>query len=201
MPQQEVLIVLFPSLVAALCLVILGVMLLARRGFVPPLEERVPAGAAVAVVAASLSFAAAALHNVRIGEHLAADPLLGAGFAAMTVFQVGWGVLFLAVPTTAVAALGLIGNDLIVLLWAWSRTGGLPTAGGPTPQGIGVQEATTTLIELVLIVLLAARLAPQLRPWMLRQVRFGDAAIVTAFAVVLVAVVTGVSLTTPTTGV
>jgi hypothetical protein len=119
----------------------------------------------------------------------------------MTVFQVGWGVLFLAVPTTAVAALGLIGNDLIVVLWAWSRTGGFPTAGGPTPQGIGIQEATTTLVELVLIVLLAARLAPQLRPWMRRQVRFGEAAVVTAFAVILVVVVTGVSLTTPTTGV
>ena len=59
MPEQEVLIALFPILVAALCLLILAVTALARRGFMPPLDERIPAGAAIAVLAASLAFAAA----------------------------------------------------------------------------------------------------------------------------------------------
>jgi hypothetical protein len=172
-----------------------AVTLLSRRGFLPPLDEALPVSIAVTVIASGLSFAAAAVHNAAIGAHFADDPRIGAAFVAMAVFQAGWAVLYLALPTSAVAAIGLVVNDVIVIAWGWSRTVGLPIgshAGGPEP--IGFQDLVATLLEVLLIVVLAVRLAPQVRPLLARSIRFGDAVIATTFGILVIAVVAGLAV-------
>ena len=195
-PDVEVLILLFPVLVAVLFVVIVAVALLSRRGLLPPLDDRIPAATSMAVVAACLSFGAAAVHNAVIAEHIAEDPVVGVVFVVMAIFQAVWGVLFLALPGAAVAAAGLIANDALVVVWAWSRTIGLPFGAHPgVAEPVGFIDSLAAVFEVLLIVLLVARLAPPLRPILRRPVRFGDAAVLTTFAIAAIAVVTSVAVT------
>jgi hypothetical protein len=183
---------LVPVVVAILVVVVVGVALLSRRGLLPPLDERIPVGTTVTVLAAGLSFAAAAANNAEIGGHLAVDPAIGAVFAVVAVFQAGWAVLYLALPTTGIAALGLLVNDAILLTWAWSKAVGLPFGSNPsTPEPIGVTDAAGALFEVLLILLLAVRLAPPAKRLLARPVRFGDAATLTAFGLLLIAAAAG----------
>lgn len=195
-PDVEVLVLLFPVLVAVLFVVIVAVVLLSRRGLLPPLDDRIPAATSMAVVAACLSFGAAAVHNAVIAEHFAEDPVVGVVFVVMAIFQAGWGVLYLALPGAAVAAAGLIANDALVVVWAWSRTIGLPFGAHPgVAEPVGFIDSLAAVFEVLLIVLLVARLAPPLRPILRRPVRFGDAAVLTTFAIAAIAVVTSVAVT------
>ena len=186
---------LVPVVVATLVVVVVGVALLSRRGVLPPLDERIPIGVAVTVLAAGLSFAAAAANNAEIGRELDLDPRIGAVFTVIAVFQAAWGVLYLALSAPAIAALGLLANDLILLVWAWSRTVGLPfenPEGTPTP--VALTDASGALFEVLLIVLLALRLAPQTRRLLARPVRFGDAATFTTFGLLLIAAAAGAAV-------
>ena len=181
---------------AALCAVIVAVTVLSRRGLLPPLEEQVPVAGVVTALAAGLSVGAAAIHNAVIPEHLAEDPLIGLAFVVMTVLQLGWGLVYLAVPRAAIAVIGLLVNDGMVALWTWTRILGLPF--GPEtnrPEPVAFIDLTATFLEVALIVLLAVRLAPQARRLLARPLRFGDAAIATGFGVILIATVSGVAIT------
>jgi hypothetical protein len=183
-------------LVAALCGVIVVVTVLSRRELLPPLEERVPLGGVIIAIAAGLSFGAAAIHNAVIPEHFGEDPLIGLAFVAMTVMQLGWGLLYLAVPNTVVAFIGLVVNDGLIALWAWTRTFGLPIGPEPDqPEAIAFIDVTATFLEILLIVLLVITLAPQARRLLDRPLRFGDAAIATVFGAIVIATVTGVAIT------
>ena len=187
---------LFPVLVAALFGVIVVVTMLSRRGLLPPLEERVPLVGVITAIAAGLSIGAAAIHNAVIPEHFGEDPLIGLAFVAMTVLQLGWGLIYLALPNTVIAFLGLVVNDGLIAFWAWTRTFGLPIGQQPdTPAPIAFIDVTATLLELLLIVLLVIILAPQARRLLDRPLRFGDAAIATVFGVIVIATVTGVAIT------
>ena len=195
-PDPLLIVALVPALVLVLCAVLAGVALLSRHGLLPPLDEAVPLSVVVTVVAAGLSFAAAAVHNAAVGALFADDPRVGAAFVAMAVFQAGWGVLYLALATPAIAAAGLIANDAIVILWAWSRTLGLPFGSRPgVPEPVGFQDFVATLFEVLLVVLLAARLAPQAGPFLARSIRFGVAAITTTFGVLVIALVAALAVT------
>ena len=195
-PDHEVVIALFPVLVAALCAVIVVVTLLSRRGLLPPLDDAVPMGGVLTAFAVGLSFGAAAIHNALVPEHLAEDPLIGIAFVVMTVVQVAWGLLYLAAPTAVIAALGLFVNDAIVVTWAWSRTVGLPFGPNPNqPLAPGFVDLTATFLEVALILLLAIRLAPQARRLLTRPLKFGDAAIAAIFGVLIIGTVTGVAIT------
>jgi hypothetical protein len=183
---------LVPIVVATVVVVVVGVALLSRRGLLPPLDEPIPIGVAVTVFAAALSFGAAAANNAEIGSHLARDPTIGAVIAVVAVFQGGWGVLYLAMPSGGMAALGLLANDLILLLWAWSRTLGLPFGHPPwTAEPIALRDATAALFEVLLILLLAVRLAPQARRALAWPIPFRDAATVTTFGLLLIAAAAG----------
>ncbi|MBM4407201.1 MAG: hypothetical protein FJ038_01050 [Chloroflexi bacterium] len=195
-PDVELLLVLFPVLVAALVVVIVAVTLLSRHGLLPPLDEGVPAATSMTILASALSFGAAALHNAAIADHFAQDPVVGATFVAAVVFQAGWGVLYLALPGAAVAAAGLIASDALVLFWAWPPILGLPFGAHPgVPEPVSFIESLAAVFEVLLIVLLVARLAPPLRPVLRRHMRFGNVAVVTTFAIVGIAIVTGVTVT------
>lgn len=195
-PDVELLIVLFPVLVAVLFVVVVTVALLSRRGLLPPLDERIPAATSVTVVAATLSFGAAAVHNTVIADRFAEDPAVGVAFVAVVIFQAGWGVLYLALPGVAVAAAGLLANDVLVVLWVWSRSLGIPFGAHPgVPEPVGFIDSLAAVFEVLLIVLLVARLAPPLRTVLWRPMRFGDVAVLTTVAVVAIAVATGVAVT------
>jgi hypothetical protein len=181
-PDHEVVLVLFPVVVAALCAVIVAVTVLSRRGLLPPLDDTVPTSVLVTAVAVGLSVGAAAIHNAAIPAHFLEDPLIGIAFVVMAVLQLGWGLLYLATRSRVIALIGLLVNDAIVALWGWTRTVGLPF--GPTPdqpEPVTFLDLTATFLEVLLIVLLAFRLAPQARRWLGRPLKFGDAAIITGF--------------------
>lgn len=112
--------------------------------------------AAVTVVAASLSLAAASMHAAVIGGHPASHVPFGAAFAIIATLQAGSAVALLWRPLRfrgVVIAL----NVGIIGVWIWSRTLGLPIgpdAGAPEP--IGVVDLVATAFEAALIALLVA---------------------------------------------
>ena len=65
-------------------------------------------------------------------------------------------------------------------------------SGRPTP--VALTDASGALFEVLLIVLLALRLAPQTRRLLARPVRFGDAATFTTFGLLLIAAAAGAAV-------
>jgi hypothetical protein len=118
-------------------------------------------------------------------------------FAVAALFQVAWAVACIVRPTRALAALGLIVNAGIVIVWAWSRSFGLPlgpNAGRPEP--IGFVDGVATFFEVALVVLLVARLLPTTAGIIeRRRVTFGDASVGSVFSVLVIALVSTVAIT------
>ena len=161
-----------------------------------PSTSRVPTGTAIAVVAASLSFARgrpaqradrrAPRARTRCWERASRRSRCSRPAGACS----SWPCHPRRSPPWACSA-----TTSSCCCGPGREPSGCRSASSPTSRRrSGFADAVTTLIELVLIVLLAARLAPQMRPLTTRPVRFGAAAIVTTFTVVVVAVVTGVSI-------
>lgn len=123
-------------------------------------QRAVPFGRWTAVLAAGLSLGAAAIHFGVIGDHFAEYPPYGVAFAALAWFQVGWAIAYLATPARQVATIGALVNAGAVVVWALSRTVGLPI--GPEPgelEPAGPLDLLATAMELALIGLLAWNLA------------------------------------------
>lgn len=76
------------------------------------------------------SAAAAGVHAAVAAPHLATVPLLGWFFAACALAQVSWAVLVLAAPSQRLLRAGVIGNGVLILLWAASRILGLEPVSG-----------------------------------------------------------------------
>ncbi len=111
---------------------------------------------AVAPSAAVFSLGSAAIHFSVIGQHLREFPLYGVLFVAVSWFQAWWAVRYAARPTRGLARLGLLMNTGVVLVWAWSRTVGLPIAPAPGgPEAIGTADVIATIFEFALASLLA----------------------------------------------
>lgn len=115
-------------------------------------RPRQPLPLPVVVMAAS-SLAAAAVHGAVIGEHVNAAGLLGVFFLALTVAQIAYAGLLLAVPTLWVVRLGVATNLGVVCLWAWTRTIGIPfgiAGGAREPAGVADLMATGFEVTCVL---------------------------------------------------
>jgi hypothetical protein len=109
---------------------------------------------------AVLSLGAAAIHFAVMPEHFAEWWAFGLFFAAIGWFEALWAVGYVTIPSRGMAALGLLVNAGTVLLWAASRTTGLPIGPEPwVPEAIGVPGVTATILELLLVLGLAAALA------------------------------------------
>ena len=105
-----------------------------------------------ALVAAVLSVGAAVIHAVVIPPHLAESAQYGAFFAALTLAQLGWAALVVVRPRSWTLASGIAGNLGTVVLWAATRTAGIPmgvAAGQREP--IGVLDTTCCLLELGIV--------------------------------------------------
>ena len=105
-------------------------------------------------ILAFTSLAAGAIHAVVVPEHLEEALLFGAFFAAAAIFQIAWAAMlrdgrdrdrwFLSV--------GVVANAALIVLWAVSRTVGVPVGPEPwMPEPKGVLDVTATVLELILV--------------------------------------------------
>jgi hypothetical protein len=104
-----------------------------------------------AVALASFATAAAAgIHLAVAPEHFREWWAFGVFFAVCGVAQLAWA----SMPWSA--AVGIGGNAALIVLWALSRTKGLPF--GPdagTPEAVGPVDFATVILESVAVLALA----------------------------------------------
>lgn len=111
------------------------------------------------VFAASLSIGAGVIHLAVAAGHLQPLGDLALGFYWAALFQIAFAAVLLGRPTSRqLARVGVGINLALIGAWAWSRTIGLPTIPGG-PESIGMADATTVVFEVLLVSLLAARVA------------------------------------------
>ena len=152
----------------------------------PPSDDRPAAGPYLRWALAALSVAAAAIHFGFAPAHLDEDWAHGGFFLVLGWFQLAWAALIVARPRRSVLALGVAVNLAVIVVWAVSRTSGLPF--GPTAdikEDIGTPDVLATLFEGLIVVTSAALLArPQLadRPMRAPRVAFGAAAVIALLA-------------------
>jgi hypothetical protein len=107
---------------------------------------------------AALSVVAGAIHFAVVPEHLGEWPAAGVFFVGLGAFQVLWALACLVRPSSRLAWAGVVVNALTVLLWAWSRTLGLPFAPEPGEiEPIGVPDVISSGLEVLLLAGLLAR--------------------------------------------
>jgi hypothetical protein len=103
-------------------------------------------------VAAS-SAGAAAIHFVVAPEHYNEWWAFGAFFFVVAWFQVAWSVAVVRLESRRVVLAGLLVNAIVIVIWIWSRTAGLPI--GPeagTPEAIGAPDVVSTLLEALVVI-------------------------------------------------
>jgi hypothetical protein len=87
-------------------------------------SERIDA--TLARVAALFSLGCGIIHGAVTQPHFEEYTPFGVFFLAVTVFQLGWGVLILLRPSSRWLALGALANLAIAGVWLWTRTVGVP---------------------------------------------------------------------------
>jgi hypothetical protein len=132
-------------------------------------------------------------------EHLDEYLPFGVAFAVLALFQLVWGVAYLRRRPVWVKVVGLVVNAGTVLIWAWSRTAGLPI--GPdayTPEALGAPDLAAGLFEVILVAILALHLAPQSRDLLWRtRVTARAAGEAQALIIAAVSVLTLLAVTDP----
>ena len=109
---------------------------------------------------AALSLGAAAIHFAVIPDHLEEWWAFGLFFAVLGWFQAVWPIAYLARPSRRLAWIAVAANLATVVLWAWSRTAGLPVGPEPgMPEAIGAADLVSTALEVALVVGLIGLLA------------------------------------------
>jgi hypothetical protein len=96
---------------------------------------------------------AAVIHASVTAEHFEEWAAAGVFFVVITVAEAGLGVLLLWTPRRVLYLVALAVSAATVLVWAVSRTAGLPF--GPeagTPEGVGRPDTISTFFELVTVV-------------------------------------------------
>jgi hypothetical protein len=135
---------------------------------------------------AALSMAAAAIHFAVMGEHFAEYVAFGVFFSVVAWLQAMWAVGVTVLPSKRLLLVGLVGNALVVLVWLFSRTTGLPIgpeAGVPEPAAF--VDVLSTILEVAIVVgtamlLLRGRPTPSVRG---RPVWLGLAGLVVVLAI------------------
>jgi hypothetical protein len=112
-----------------------------------------PAPAPATLIAAALSVAAATVHAVVCPEHFDEGLLYGVFFAVSAIAQLTWAGLAILRPRHWVLAAGLAGNLAILVLWAITRTIGIPL--GPEAgevEAVGLLDTITAVFEVALVI-------------------------------------------------
>ena len=144
---------------------------------------------------AALSVGAAAIHFAVVFEHFAEYTLYGVFFLVISWAQLIWPAVLLWRPSRLWLSLGIAGNAIIIVVYAASRTAGLPF--GPdlhSPESVGALDVVSCVLEFGLIVGCAALLwRPSLadRP-VARRGAVASAAALVAVPVVVIAATTAV---------
>jgi len=118
---------------------------------------------------ATLSMAAAAIHFAVMGEHFAEYAALGVFFSVVAWLQASWAVGVTVLPTKRLLLAGLVGNALVVAVWLFSRTTGLPIGPEPgAPEPAAFVDVLSTILEVAIVagtavLLLRGRPTPSLR--------------------------------------
>ncbi|HJS27725.1 MAG TPA: hypothetical protein VJ913_11440 [Actinomycetota bacterium] len=105
---------------------------------------------------AAASIGAGAIHALVVPEHLEEWWLSAAFFVLSAVFQMAWGVAWIASSSPRLAGVAIVGNAAVVAVWIASRTTGIPI--GPEPwmtESIGVLDLLATGLELSIVAMLA----------------------------------------------
>ena len=97
-----------------------------RRAASQPARIRADVAGRKALLLGYASAGAAALHAVVCPAHFSESAVFGAFFLAAAVLQGTWAVLIVTRPTQHLLATGIIANTIIVIVWLFSRTVGLP---------------------------------------------------------------------------
>ncbi|MCK9899296.1 hypothetical protein MXD63_04275 [Frankia sp. Cpl3] len=122
-----------------------------RRRAEPRIMTDIGAGR---IMAAFASLGAAATHLAVAPSHFGDWPLSGVFFFATAIFQVGWALAVMRTAGLPTMAAGLLVNTGSILLWAVSRTSGLPV--GPhsgMPEQVDRVDLTTVAFEAAVCVL------------------------------------------------
>ncbi|MGH3271204.1 MAG: hypothetical protein ACRDN1_19415, partial [Trebonia sp.] len=144
---------------------------------------------------AALSVGGAAIHFAVVFEHFAEYTLYGVFFLVISWAQLIWPAVLLWRPSRLWLSLGIAGNAIIIVVYALSRTAGLPF--GPdlhSPESVGALDVMSCVLEFGLIVGCAALLwRPSLadRP-VARRGAVASAAALVAVPVVVIAASTAV---------
>ena len=92
------------------------------------------------------STAAAGVHAAIGPVHLDALPAFGAFFITCALAQAGWSASLLLAPRRSLLLVGVAGNSALLLLWAASRTTGLPGIL-PRREPVGVWDLLCAVFE------------------------------------------------------
>ncbi|GAA4067594.1 hypothetical protein [Nonomuraea soli] len=104
--------------------------------------------ASAPVALAVLSAGAGAVHFAVLADHFAMSVAHGAFFAAVGWAQLMWALAVLLRPGRALFLAGLAGNAAVAVVWALSRTIGLPPGRS---EPLGVPDVLATLLELAVV--------------------------------------------------
>jgi hypothetical protein len=99
-----------------------------------------------------LRVTAAAIHFAVMGEHFAEYAAFGVFFSAVAWLQALWAVGVIVLESRRLLVAGLVGNALVVLLWLFSRTIGLPIgpeAGAAEPAAF--VDVLSTILEVAIV--------------------------------------------------
>jgi hypothetical protein len=125
-------------------------------------SERVRTNAEeLVLIAGLLVFASSVIHSVVIADHFEEYWLFGTFFAVVTLTQAVWVMLVYQEPLNQrVLVAGAVGNALLVVVWAVSRTVGVPFGPEPwSPEAIGAIDLLSKADELAAVLLVWAVLA------------------------------------------
>ena len=99
-----------------------------------------------------LSFGAAAIHFAVSPDHFGEWAPYGIAFACLAWFQILWAAAYVARPSPGWARAAVVVNAAVILVWAWSRTIGLPI--GPEPgstEPVGFADTLSSGLEARLV--------------------------------------------------
>ncbi len=147
-------------------------------------------------VTAAIAFlvSAALIHLSVVGPHLEESTLYAAFFVGAAIAQLGAAMALTVSRDRRLLLAVAVGNGLVIIVWALSRTVGLPI--GPTPgiaESVSVPDVLASLAEAVIVINSVALLLTR-RPRMMERwlVGLGATAVCAAVLIITVVAIVGV---------